>query len=203
MITVSEIYALAQVLLVDLALAGDNAIVVGMVAASVPEYQRKKVIFIGILIATVLRIGFSVGAVQLLQIIGLVLAGGILLLWVGWKLWREIQLSKTECDPAIPGGVGVVQSEKSFGAAVFQITLADVSMSLDNVLAVAGAARDHVWVMIIGLTMSIALMAVASTQIAKLLKRNHWIAYIGLLVIFVISISMIWEGGNEVYERMR
>jgi YjbE family integral membrane protein len=201
MITPSEIYALAQVLLVDLALAGDNAIVVGMVAASVPEHQRKKVIFIGILIATVLRIVFSLGAVQLLQIIGLMLAGGVLLLWVAWKLWREIQQAKAHAHPEHPGAA-IVHKEKSFGQAVFQITLADVSMSLDNVLAVAGAAREHTWVLVTGLTVSVALMAVASTKIAELLKRHHWIAYVGLLVIFAISISMIYEGAIEVYGRM-
>jgi YjbE family integral membrane protein len=201
MITLSEIYALAQVLLVDLALAGDNAIVVGMVAASVPEQQRRKVIFIGILIATVLRILFSLGAVQLLQIIGLMLAGGVLLLWVAWKLWREIQQARAHAH-AVHAEAAVEYKEKSFGQAVFQITLADVSMSLDNVLAVAGAAREHTWVLVTGLVVSVALMGVASAKIAELLKRHHWIAYIGLLVIFAISISMIYEGAVEVYGRM-
>jgi YjbE family integral membrane protein len=201
MITPSEIYALAQVLLVDLALAGDNAIVVGMVAASLPAHQRKKVIFIGILIATVLRIMFSLGAVQLLQIIGLMLAGGVLLLWVAWKLWREIQQARAHAHPEQPG-TAVEFKEKTFGQAVFQITLADVSMSLDNVLAVAGAAREHTWVLVTGLVVSVALMAVASTKIAELLKRHHWIAYVGLLVIFAISVSMIYEGAIEVYGRL-
>jgi YjbE family integral membrane protein len=201
MITPSEIYALAQVLLVDLALAGDNAIVVGMVAASLPAHQRKKVIFIGILIATVLRIMFSLGAVQLLQIIGLMLAGGVLLLWVAWKLWREIQQARAHADPEHPG-TAIEFKEKTFGQAVFQITLADVSMSLDNVLAVAGAAREHTWVLVTGLVVSVALMAVASTKIAELLKRHHWIAYVGLLVIFAISVSMIYEGAIEVYGRL-
>lgn len=201
MITPSEIYALAQVLLVDLALAGDNAIVVGMVAASLPAQQRKKVIVIGILIATLLRILFSLGAVQLLQIIGLMLAGGVLLLWVAWKLWREIQQARAHAHPEI-SHAAVAYKEKTFGQAVFQITLADVSMSLDNVLAVAGAAREHTWVLVTGLVVSVALMGVASNKIAELLKRHHWIAYVGLLVIFAISVSMIYEGAIEVYGRI-
>ncbi len=201
MITPSEIYALSQVLLVDLALAGDNAIVVGMVAASVPEHQRRKVIFIGIMIATVLRIVFSLGAVQLLQIIGLMLAGGVLLLWVAWKLWREIQQARAHAHPEQPGAA-IEFKEKTFGQAVFQITLADVSMSLDNVLAVAGAAREHTWVLVTGLVVSVALMGVASAKIAELLKRHHWIAYVGLLVIAAISVSMIYEGAMEVYGRV-
>lgn len=201
MITPSEIFALSQVLLVDLALAGDNAIVVGMVAASVPEHQRRKVIFIGIMIATVLRIVFSLGAVQLLQIIGLMLAGGVLLLWVAWKLWQEIQAVRAQAHPAQPVAAAEFK-EKTFGQAVFQITLADVSMSLDNVLAVAGAARQHTWVLVTGLVVSVALMGVASTKIAELLKRHHWISYIGLLMIFSISVSMIYEGAMEVYGRV-
>jgi YjbE family integral membrane protein len=201
MFSPSEFYALAQVLLVDLALAGDNAIIVGMVAASVPQHQRKKVIILGIAIATVLRIAFSFGAVQLLQIIGLMLAGGILLLWVAWKLWREIRDAKAaKCQQE--AGVQIEVKHKSFGEAVIQITMADVSMSLDNVLAVAGAARDHTWVLIVGLTMSVALMAFASTKIAGLLQKHHWIAYVGLAVIFFISISMIYDGAMEVYGRM-
>lgn len=201
MISLSELYALAQVLLVDLALAGDNAIIVGMVAASVPQEQRKKVIILGIAIATVLRIAFSFGAVQLLQIIGLLLAGGILLLWVGWKLWREIRDARAHKAEA-ESGVHIEPRQKSFGEAVMQITMADVSMSLDNVLAVAGAAREHTWVLIVGLTLSVALMAFASTKIASLLQRHHWIAYVGLAVIFFISISMIYEGSLEVWGRL-
>lgn len=201
MISLPEIYALIQVLLVDLALAGDNAIIVGMVAASVPQEQRKKVIILGIAIATVLRITFSFGAVQLLQIIGLMLAGGILLLWVAWKLWREIRDAKAmKCQQ--DAGVQIEVKPKSFREAVIQITMADVSMSLDNVLAVAGAAREHVWVLIVGLTMSVALMAFASTKIAGLLQRYHWIAYIGLAVIFFISVSMIYDGAVEVWGTM-
>ncbi len=192
MFSASEIYALLQVLLVDLALAGDNAIVVGMVAASLPAADRKKVILIGIMAATVLRIAFSLGAVQLLQVIGLMLAGGILLLWVGWKLWREIH------DQGEDESLSSNNQPKTFKAAVVQVVIADLSMSLDNVLAVAGAARHHTWVLVVGLAVSVGLMAVASTYIAKLLQRHHWIAYVGLLVIFYIAGVMIWEGAHQV-----
>lgn len=187
--------AFAQVVAIDLVLAGDNAIVVGLVAAGVPKHQRAKVIFIGILAATVMRIGFALVTVQLLQIIGLVLAGGILLLWVCWKLWRELRAGVSDPDAATdPDQV----STKTFGQAIFQIILADVSMSLDNVLAVAGVARDHPIVLVFGLVLSIALMAFAATLIARLLVNHRWIAYVGLLTILYVALSMIWEGSQEV-----
>ncbi len=198
MFSPSEIYALLQVLMADLALAGDNAIVVGLVAASVPRDLRKKVIFLGILLAAVLRIIFSFGAVELLQVIGLMLAGGLLLLWVGWKLWREIRFLNEEHDQETLSNTGE-STTKTFGAAVSQIVVADLSMSLDNVLAVAGAARHHIWVLVVGLALSVALMGLASTLIADLLKRYHWIAYIGIVVIFYIAGTMIWEGAHQVY----
>jgi YjbE family integral membrane protein len=198
MFSLSEMYALLQVLLADLALAGDNAIVVGLVAASVPKEARRKVIFLGILLAAVLRIAFSFGAVELLQVIGLLLAGGLLLLWVGWKLWREMRQSHAGND-ADELSNNIVRSPKSFAAAVWQIVLADISMSLDNVLAVAGAARHHTWVLVVGLAMSVGLMGLASTLLADLLKRYHWIAYIGIAVIFYIAGAMIWEGAHQVY----
>ncbi len=186
--------AFAQVVAVDLVLAGDNAIVVGLVAAGLPPHQRARVIFIGILAATLMRIGFALVTVQLLQIIGLVLAGGILLLWVCWKLWREL---RQEAAPAT-GADDAKPPAKSFGQAVFQIILADVSMSLDNVLAVAGVARDHPIVLVFGLVLSIALMAFAATLIARLLVRHRWIAYVGLVTILYVALSMIWEGSREV-----
>ncbi len=187
--------AFAQVVAIDLVLAGDNAIVVGLVAAGVPKHQRAKVIFIGIVAATVMRIGFALITVQLLQIIGLVLAGGILLLWVCWKLWRELRQGASDPEAAVdPDQV----SSKSFGQAIFQIILADVSMSLDNVLAVAGVARDHPIVLVFGLVLSIALMAFAATLIARLLVNHRWIAYVGLLTILYVALSMIWEGSQEV-----
>ena len=194
----SEMYALLQVLMADLALAGDNAIVVGLVAASVPQNLRKKVIFIGIMLAAVLRIAFSFGAVELLQVIGLMLTGGLLLFWVGWKLWREIRNSPGENNPEESSNTGS-STPKTFGAAVSQIVLADISMSLDNVLAVAGAARHHTWVLVVGLALSVGLMGLASTIIADLLKRYHWIAYIGIVVIFYIAGTMIWEGAHQMY----
>lgn len=198
MLISSELHALLQVIIVDLVLAGDNAIVVGLVAASVPLEYRKKVILFGILAATILRILFSFVALQLLEVTGLILAGGLLLMWVGWKLWREIRQARHQNDEVV-GPNCVSPKPKTFRGAVFQIVLADVSMSLDNVLAVAGAARHHTWVLIVGLTLSVALMAWASTFIAKLLKRYHWIAYIGLLVVFYIAGSMIWEGAQQMY----
>ena len=202
MLLSSEMHALLQVVIVDLVLAGDNAIVVGLVAASVPLEYRKKVILFGILAATILRILFSFVALQLLAITGLIFAGGLLLLWVGWKLWREIQQARKKAGDDCHTG-GAVPGPKTFRGAVFQIVLADISMSLDNVLAVAGAARHHTWVLVVGLTLSVALMAWASTFIADLLKRYHWIAYIGLLVVFYIAGSMIWEGAQLVYDEMQ
>jgi len=198
MFSPSEMYALLQVLMADLALAGDNAIVVGLVAASVPRHSRKKVIIMGIVLAAVLRIIFSFGAVELLQVIGLMLAGGLLLLWVGWKLWREIIYLNEEPEQETLSNSADTPS-KTFGAAVSQIVVADLSMSLDNVLAVAGAARHHLWVLVVGLALSVALMGLASTLIADLLKRYHWIAYIGIVVIFYIAGTMIWEGAHQVY----
>jgi len=198
----SELHALLQVVIVDLVLAGDNAIVVGLVAASVPLEYRKKVILIGILAATILRVLFSFVALQLLAITGLIFAGGLLLLWVGWKLWREIDQARHRNDE-VESATSAIPHPKTFRGAVFQIVLADVSMSLDNVLAVAGAARHHTWVLVVGLGLSVALMALASTFIANLLKRYHWIAYIGLLVVFYIAGTMIWEGAHQVYGQMQ
>ncbi len=197
-ITLAEWAALGTVILTDLALAADNAIVVGMAAAGLPHAQRRRAILIGIVAATVLRIVFALFVVQLLQIVGLLLAGGILLLWVSWKLWRELT-HKEEAGEAVLEGVDVpVQQPKSFRDAVMQIIIADVSMSLDNVLAVAGAAREHTWVLIIGLALSVALMGAAATFIARVLTRHQWIAYLGLLVILYVAIRMIWDGGLEV-----
>lgn len=180
-------------------LAGDNAIVIGMVAAGLPLKDRKKVIIAGIAAATVMRILFAVITVQLLQIVGLVLAGGLLLLWVCWKLWREIREQRAHRQLATGGPSAVaVKPTKTMRQAVVQIVVADLSMSLDNVLAVAGIARDHVWVLVFGLALSVALMGLAANWIAGLLERHHWIAYVGLAVIFYVAVSMIAEGLQNV-----
>ncbi len=180
-------------------LAGDNAIVIGMVAAGLPAADRKKVIFAGIVAATVMRIMFAAVTVQLLQIVGLVLAGGLLLLWVCWKLWREIQEQRKHHKALTEAPASVeVKPTKTMRQAVVQIVIADLSMSLDNVLAVAGIARDHVWVLVFGLALSVALMGFAATWIARLLERHHWIAYVGLAVIFYVAVSMIFDGVHDV-----
>lgn len=212
LISLSSLSALLQVVMVDLVLAGDNAVVVGLVAASLPRDQRTKVIVIGIAAATAMRVSFALVTTQLMQIIGLTLAGGILLLWVSWKLWRELREQSKEAralqelhdatdgDPATPAADTERPQRKTFRQAVVQIVIADVSMSLDNVLAVAGVARDHYWVLIIGLVLSVAFMGAAATLIAKLLKRYHWIAYVGLAIIFYVACAMIWEGSIAVME---
>ncbi|MBX9633553.1 MAG: TerC family protein [Magnetospirillum sp.] len=185
--------ALMQVIAIDVALAGDNAIVVGMAAAGLPTLLRKRAILVGIAAAAGLRILFAVFTIQLLQIVGLLLAGGLLLLWVSWKLWRELSgQAAEEC-----AGSGEGCEAKTFPQAVAQIIVADVSMSLDNVLAVAGASRDHQWVMVIGLALSVALMGLAANMVAKMLNRHRWIAYVGLAIILYVAVNMIWHGAHE------
>ena len=206
--TAAGFAALLQVIAIDLVLAGDNAIVIGLAAAGLPAEQRKKAILLGVIAATVLRIGFAAITVQLLAVVGLLLAGGILLLWVCWKMWRELRTSNADQDAANEalsdididqdGVVGGRMPRKTLGQAALQIVIADVSMSLDNVLAVAGAARDHFTVLIIGLVLSIALMGLAATFIARLLHRHRWIAYVGLLIILYVSLDMIYRGYVEV-----
>lgn len=189
-----------QVVLIDIVLAGDNAIVVGALAAGLSQKDQKKVIFIGIAAALVLRILFALVATQLLQIIGLLLAGGILLLWVAWKMYRELFPAKpheVQSDDEFPRDEGV-KSPKSFAQAAWAVALADVSMSLDNVLAVAGAAHEHPWVMVFGLVLSVALMGVAAGFIARVIDRYRWVAFIGLAVIVYVALSMIWDGWNQV-----
>jgi YjbE family integral membrane protein len=202
--------ALLQVILIDLTLAGDNAVVIGLAAAGLPPEQRNKAVLVGIVAATGMRIVFASLAVQLLQIVGLLLAGGILLLWVCWKMWRELrhtgiaQLNAEETlanqDLDADGAIGrQARQGKTFRQATVQIIVADFSMSLDNVLAVAGAAREHPAVLIFGLALSIALMAVAATLIARLLGRHRWIAYLGLLIILYVALEMIWRGAEEAW----
>lgn len=185
--------SLVQVVAIDVALAGDNALVVGMAAAALPVTLRRRAIVIGIAVAALTRVAFALFTLQLLKVVGLLFAGGLLLLWVSWKLWREIRCHEADESEGEAASCG----NKSFAAAVFQIVVADVSMSLDNVLAVAGAARDHEMVMIIGLGLSVALMGVAANAVAALLKRHHWIAYVGLLIILYVALRMIWDGSHQ------
>ena len=193
-----QLIALLQIIIIDFVLAGDNAVVVGMAAARVAPHLRMKVIAWGVGGAVVLRILFALVATQLLAIVGLTLAGGILLLWVCWKMYRDISVSAQEMAFAGAGHTPVEIKTVSFGAAIMQIVVADVSMSLDNVLAVAGAARDHVWVLWFGLVLSVVLMAVASNYIARILDRYHWVAWIGFLIIVYVAGDMIWDGTHEV-----
>ncbi|MBP2312765.1 TerC family protein [Azospirillum soli] len=211
----AELAALGQVVAIDLVLAGDNAIVVGMAAAAVPAEQRKKVILWGISAAIVLRILFALMTTQLLAIIGLTLAGGVLLLWVCWKMFRELHAGgEDEVTPdeamnapdVLPeaatmnntAAVAAAAGATTVGAAVWQIVVADVSMSLDNVLAVAGAAKEHPTILVIGLLLSVALMGAAANFIARLLHKHRWIGWIGLAIITYVALDMIWRGSNEV-----
>ncbi len=206
----NELAALLQVLFIDLVLAGDNAIVVGMAAAAVAADKRRKVIIGGIAAAVVLRILFALVTTQLLAIVGLTLAGGLLLLWVCWKMWRDLREEKEEVEGAevveeeLEGGDGqpVPSGGKTVRQAIVQVAVADVSMSLDNVLAVAGAAGEHIWVLVVGLIMSVALMGAAAGIIAKALVRHRWIGFLGLAIITYVALSMIWRGGIEVANAM-
>ncbi|RJF93722.1 TerC family protein [Sphingomonas cavernae] len=188
--------AFTQVLLIDIVLAGDNAIVVGALAAGLPPQQRQRVIMIGILAALVLRIGFALVVSWLLGIIGLIFAGGLLLLWVAWKMYRELHPANgSPGSPEVHGDEhSGIRPAKSFAGAAWAVALADVSMSLDNVLAVAGAARAHPGILIIGLILSVALMGVAANLIAKYIERYRWIAYVGLVVIVYVAGKMIYDG---------
>lgn len=199
--TAAGLAALLQVIVIDLVLAGDNAVVIGLAAAGLPTDQRKKVILVGIIAATVLRIALASVTVQLLEIIGLLLAGGILLLWVCWKMWREIR-EQQAANAAGESGQGSEAPRKTFMQAAIQIVVADVSMSLDNVLAVAGAAREHPTILVIGLALSIAMMGIAAGFIARLLNRYHWIAYIGLAIILYVALDMIYRGAVEVWPHL-
>lgn len=205
--------AFFQVILIDLVLAGDNAIVIGLAAAGLPREQRTKAILLGIIAATVLRIAFAGVTTQLLAIVGLLLAGGILLLWVCWKMWRELRTSHAdeqhatealaEADLDKDGTVAEHAPRKTLRDAATQIVIADVTMSLDNVLAVAGAAREHPWVLVFGLVLSIALMGVAASFIARLLQRHRWIAYVGLAVILYVALEMIYRGALDVWPHVQ
>jgi YjbE family integral membrane protein len=193
--------AFVQVLLIDLVLAGDNAIVVGALAAGLPADQRKKVILIGVLAALILRVIFALMVTWLLGIVGLVLAGGLLLLWVAWRMYRDIagHAGESAGSPEVIGDEhSGLKSTKTFAGAAWGVAVADVSMSLDNVLAVAGAAREHPGILIVGLVFAVALMGVAANIIAQYIERYRWIAWVGLAVIVYVAGKMIWEGWHEV-----
>jgi len=192
-----QLIALAQIIIIDFTLAGDNAIVVGLAASRVDPRIRAKVILYGIAGAVVLRILFAGVATQLLTIVGLTFAGGVLLLWVCWKMYREISVAHPQ--PAFAGASGPSEARTmSFGAAITQIIIADVSMSLDNVLAVAGAAKGELWILVVGLTVAIVFMALLSAYIAGLLARYPWISWIGLLIIVYVALEMIWTGTHQI-----
>jgi len=202
--------AFLQVVLIDVALAGDNAVAVGLSAAGLPPNQRRKAIVFGLAGAVVMLIGFALITVQLLKVVGLLFAGGLLLLWVCWKMWRELREQgreqSAEGEAALEAATGVAigarpkhaAKAKTLGQALLQILIADLTMSLDNVLAVAGAAREHPQVLVAGLLISITLMGVAATWIAKLLHRFRWLGYVGLVIVFAVSLRMIWEGHRSV-----
>jgi len=192
--------ALLEILLIDIVLAGDNAIVVGALAAGLPAEQRRKVIMLGVAAALVLRIAFALVVTQLLQVVGLILAGGFLLLWVAWKMWRELRHASESAGSAeiVGDEHSGLRPAKSFASAAWGVAIADVSMSLDNVLAVAGAARDHPWILVFGLILSVILMGVAANFIARYIERYRWIAYVGLAVIIWVAGKMIWDGWHDV-----
>ena len=188
--------ALGQVMMIDLVLAGDNAVVVGMAVAGLPEGQKSRAILVGVGFATVLRIGLALVTLQLLAVVGLLLAGGLLLLWVCWRMYRELRPSARA--RARHGGR---VAPKTLRAAMGQIVLADLSMSLDNVLAVAGAAREHPLVLVLGLGLSVVLMGVAARVVARLLETRRWIAWVGLLIVLYVALHLMWEGGLDVWAR--
>ena len=207
LLTPEALTALFQVIMIDLVLAGDNAVVIGLAAAGLPKDQRNRAILVGIIAATVLRILFANITTQLLQVVGLLLAGGILLLWVCWKMWREIRAGAHDEEDALDAleqeaGAERGPPRKTFKQAAWQIVVADVSMSLDNVLAVAGAAREHPIILVFGLALSIALMGFAASFIARLLQRHHWIAYVGLVIILYVAGEMVYRGALEVWPHL-
>jgi YjbE family integral membrane protein len=200
LITPAALTAFLEILFIDIVLAGDNAIVVGALAAGLPPEQRKKVIMIGVIAALVLRIAFALVVSQLLQIVGLVLAGGILLLWVAWRMYREIRHKDESAgsEEIVGDEHSGLKASKTFASAAWGVALADVSMSLDNVLAVAGAARDHPYVLVFGLVLSVLLMGAAANVIARYIDRYKWIAWVGLAVILWVAVKMIFDGARHV-----
>jgi YjbE family integral membrane protein len=196
-----DLAALGMIIVIDIVMSGDNAIIIGMAAAGLPPELRRRAIVYGIAGAAVIRILFAATVLHLLAIIGLTLAGGLLLAWVCWRMWRDL---RDRSAPAVDGGraAGDAKPTKTLRGAMINIIIADVSMSLDNVLAVAGAARDHMGMLVFGLVLSIALMAVAANYIAGLLERHKWIAYVGLVIIVYVAGDMIWRGTHEIQTKV-
>ncbi len=192
----SQAWAFLQIILIDLTLSGENAIVIGMAAGGLPPALRKKAIILGILAATVLRILFALFAVQMMKIIGLTLAGGLLLCWVAWKLFHQLRHEAAASSSSVAHGHR--KSATTLRSAVAAIVVADVSMSLDNVLGVAGAARDHLWILVFGLALSIVLMGSAAAIVVRLLERWRWIGYLGFLVVLFVALRLVWDGAREV-----
>ena len=195
-----DLVPLAMVILIDIAMSGDNAIIIGLAAAGLPAEQRRKAIFYGVMAAAVIRIVFAVTVVYLLAIIGLLLAGGLLLLWVCWHMWKDLRRDSTQVPEDETTAEG--KPTKTLRQAMTTIIIADVSMSLDNVLAVAGAARENVAVLVFGLALSVALMGFAANYLAKLLERHKWIGYLGLVIIAYVAADMIWRGSLEIQARI-
>jgi YjbE family integral membrane protein len=206
-ITSEPLAALLQVVMIDLVLAGDNAVVIGLAAAGLAPEQRKRAITIGIVAATALRIILATVATQLLQVLGLLLAGGILLLWVCWKMWRELRATSRDQqeademlvgpDPRHDGATPGQLPRKSFSQAAVQIVVADISMSLDNVLAVAGAAREHPFVLAFGLLLSVTLMGIGANLLGRLLQKHRWMGYVGLAIVLYVACEMIYRGAHQ------
>jgi YjbE family integral membrane protein len=194
-----DLQAFVSVIIIDLVMSGDNAIIIGLAAAGLAPHLKRRAIFYGIVGATVLRILFASITFQLLSVIGLLLAGGILLLWVAYKMWREIRSGMTDQPESDAAEAEAAVQGKTLRSAITSIVVADVSMSLDNVLAVAGAAHDHLGMLVFGLILSIALMACAANLVANLLEKYRWLAYAGLVVVAYVALNMIWRGGHEVY----
>jgi YjbE family integral membrane protein len=190
---IEALVALGQVIFINVVLSADNAVVIGMAAMGLAAKDRFRVLLLGIALATLLRIGFAVVATTLLKVLGLLLAGGVLLLWVAWKLWRELRRTAAPGEAAAP-----VDEPKTMARALWQIIVADVSMSLDNVLAVAGASMDQPAILMAGLAISVLLMGAAATAVARLLERYRWIAYVGLAIILYIAVKMMWHGAHDI-----
>jgi len=201
-----DLVTLASVVIIDLVLAGDNAIVVGMVACGLPAKNRRRVIFWGIAIALVCRIAFALIALQILAIVGLLLAGGLLLLWVTWKMWRELR--STQLATAMAGDCPDISATsatipvKSIRMAIVQVAVADISMSLDNILAVAGTARNNMWVLAVGLVLSVVLMGAAATFVARAMSRYPWLSYLGLGIVMIVALAMIYDGCIDVLKAL-